>query len=82
MSGRQKVVTTELRRMSILSIGLADYGNATSLDYPLASSVSANHVHIFFRMMVNIILKEQKSLGFYSKIVRGKSQKKKRRRVS
>jgi hypothetical protein len=76
--GRQKVITTELRRGNILSIGLVEYGDSGCVDYPLAAKASSEYVYILFRLMATIIVKEQKELRFYNSTMVDKKLKKRK----
>jgi hypothetical protein len=62
---RQRVVTTELRRGGILSIGLADYANSSYVDYPLAANISLQYLYFFFRLVLKLIVKEQQQFSFF-----------------
>jgi hypothetical protein len=46
---------TEVQNAGKLTLGLVDYENSWSIDYPIPSNASSEHSYFFFRLIAKLI---------------------------
>jgi hypothetical protein len=89
---KQHCIMTEIQNAGALSLGLVDYENSSSVDYPIPSNTSTEYSYFFFKLLTKVITnskvitgqcfskgskKKIKRLKFYSRILlRNRSKKK------
>lgn len=89
---KQHYIMTEVQNVGTLSLGLVDYENSSSIDYPIPSNTSSEYSYFFFKLLVKFITnlkfntekhlvkdskKKIKRLKFYNKILLKNRYKKK-----
>jgi hypothetical protein len=65
--GRQKVVTTELKRCNILSVGIVSYLDSEYVDYPIISNASIQYLFFFYKCALKIIWLEEERFTWFNK---------------
>ena len=81
---KQHYIMTEVQNAGTLSLGLVDYENSSSVDYPIPSNTSSEYSYFFFKLLVKFITnskfstkksflkgskKKIKRLKFYNRIL-------------
>ena len=75
------IISTELKRVRSLSIGLADYGNSIYVDYPIAGNIKMEYVYFMFRYLINLIIIENKNFTYSNKILKNKKKNAKKTKI-
>ena len=61
---KQHYILTEVQNSGALSLGLIDYENSGSIDYPIPANTSLEYSYFFFRLLLKIITNSKKTHTF------------------